>query len=81
MTVRVDGEERSGRMLEVLATIGRYAGGGMRVTPDASPDDGLLDALLIGDVNKADFVRTLPKMYRGTHVRHPKVEVLRGATV
>jgi diacylglycerol kinase (ATP) len=81
MTVRVDGEQRSGRMLEVLATIGRYAGGGMRVAPDASPDDGLLDALLIGDVNKADFVRTLPKMYRGTHIRHPKVEMLRGATV
>jgi YegS/Rv2252/BmrU family lipid kinase len=81
MTVRVDGEERSGRMLEVLATIGQYAAGGMKVAPDAAPDDGLLDALLIGDVNKADFVRTLPKMYRGTHVRHPKVEVLRGATV
>jgi diacylglycerol kinase (ATP) len=81
MTVRVDGEERSGRMLEVLATNGAYAAGGMRVTPDASPDDGLLDVLLIGDVNKADFVRTLPKMYRGTHIRHPKVEVLRGATV
>ena len=81
MTVRVDGEERSGRMLEVLATIGKYAAGGMRVAPDASPDDGLLDALLIGDVNKADFVRTLPKMYRGTHIRHPKGEVLRGATV
>ena len=81
MTVRVDAEERSGRMLEVLATIGRYAAGGMKVTPDAEPDDGLLDVLLIGDVNKADFVRTVPKMYRGTHVKHPKVETLRGHTV
>ncbi len=78
MTVRVDDEERSGPMLEVLATIGRYAAGGMKVTPDAEPDDGLLDALLIGDVNKADFVLTVPKMYRGTHVRHKKVETLRG---
>ena len=81
MTVRVDDEERSGPMLEVLATIGRYAAGGMKVTPDAEPDDGLLDALLIGDVNKADFVLTVPKMYRGTHVRHKKVETLRGKTV
>jgi YegS/Rv2252/BmrU family lipid kinase len=81
MTVRVDGEERSGRMLEVLATIGRYAAGGMKVAPDASPDDGLLDALLIGDVNKVDFVLTVPKMYRGTHLKHPKVELLRGKTV
>ncbi len=81
MTVRVDGEERSGRMLEVLATIGRYAAGGMKVTPDAEPDDGLLDVLLIGDVNKVDFVLTVPKMYRGTHVKHKKVETLRGHTV
>jgi YegS/Rv2252/BmrU family lipid kinase len=81
MTVRVDGEVRSGRMLEVLATIGRYAAGGMKVTPEAEPDDGLLDVLIIGDVNKADFVRTVPKMYRGTHVKHKKVETMRGHTV
>ena len=42
VTVRVDGERREGPMLEVLATIGVYVAGGMRVTPDAAPDDGLL---------------------------------------
>ena len=44
-------------------------------------DDGLFDVLLIGDVTKADLVRTLPKIYRGTHLPHPKAELLRGATV
>ena len=53
----------------------------MWVTPDAEPDDGQLDVLLIGDVTKADFVRTFPKIYRGTHLSHPKIEVLRGRTV
>jgi YegS/Rv2252/BmrU family lipid kinase len=81
IAVTVDEERRSGPMFEVLATIGEYAAGGMWVTPGAKPDDGLLDVLLIGDVTKADFVTTFPKIYRGRHLSHPKIEVLRGATV
>jgi diacylglycerol kinase (ATP) len=81
VTVRAGEEERSGPMFEVLATIGEYAAGGMWVTPGAAPDDGLFDVLLIGDVTKADFARTFPKIYRGRHVAHPKIDVLRGARV
>jgi diacylglycerol kinase (ATP) len=81
MTADVDGTERSGQMFEVLAMNGDYAAGGMWVTPDAEPDDGLLDVLLIGDVTKADFVRTFPKIYRGKHLSHPKIELLQGAVV
>jgi diacylglycerol kinase family enzyme len=60
---------------------GRFLAGGMKICPEASPDDGLFDVLVIGDVTKADLVRTLPKIYRGTHLPHPKAELLRGATV
>ena len=81
VTLEVDGERRAGSMFEVLATIGDYAAGGMWVTPEALPDDGLFDVLLIGDVTKADFVRTFPKIYRGRHLSHPKIELLRGKTV
>jgi YegS/Rv2252/BmrU family lipid kinase len=81
MTATVDGTRRSGQMFEVLAMNGDYAAGGMWVTPEAVPDDGRLDVLLIGDVTKADFVRTFPKIYRGRHLSHPKIEVLHGAAV
>jgi diacylglycerol kinase (ATP) len=77
----VDGTTRAGPMFEVLAMNGDYAAGGMWVTPDAEPDDALFDVLLIGDVTKTDFVRTFPKIYRGKHLSHPKIEVLRGRTV
>jgi diacylglycerol kinase (ATP) len=60
---------------------GDYAAGGMWVTPDAKPDDAIFDVLLIGDVTKADFVRTFPKIYRGKHLSHPKIELLRGSSV
>ena len=37
--------------------------------------------LTIGDITKRDLVLTMPKIYRGTHLPHPKAELLRGATV
>jgi YegS/Rv2252/BmrU family lipid kinase len=81
MTVEADGESREGRMFEVIVANGAYAAGGMRIAPDASPDDGLFDVVLIGDVTKLDFLTTFPKIYRGTHVGHPRIEVLRARSV
>ncbi len=79
--VRVDAEEHSGRMHDVIVANGRYLGGGMKMVPEAEPDDGLLDVLLIGDLTKRDLLLTMPKTYRGTHLPHPKATLLRGATV
>ena len=79
--VTVDHETREGRMRDVVVANCRYFGAGMKICPEAEPDDGLLDALLIGDVTKTDLVLTLPKIYRGTHLPHPKAELLRGGVV
>jgi diacylglycerol kinase family enzyme len=79
--VSVDGERRAGRMHDVIVANGRYLGGGMKMLPDAEPDDGLFDVLLIGDLTKRDLLLTLPKTYRGRHLPHPKATLLRGATV
>ena len=79
--VTVDDESRAGRMHDVVVANGRYFGGGMMMCPDAEPDDGLLDVLLIGDLTKRDLMLTLPKTYRGRHLPHPKAELLRGTAV
>lgn len=79
--VSVGDEIRGGRMLDVIVANGAYLGGGMHMCPDARPDDGLFDVLLIGDITKRDLVLTMPKIYRGTHLPHPKAELLRGAIV
>jgi diacylglycerol kinase (ATP) len=79
--IAVDDEQRTGRMFDVVVANGRFFGGGMQICPEAKPDDGLLDVLTIGDVTKRDLVQTMPKIYRGTHLPHPKAELLRGATV
>jgi len=79
--VTVDAETRAGPMFDVIVANGRYLAGGMKIAPEAEPDDGLFDVLLIGDVSKLDLALTMPKIYRGTHLPHPKAELLRGASV
>ncbi len=77
----VDDEIRDGRMFDVVVANGKFFGGGMKMCPDAEPDDGLFDVVTIGDVTKRDLVVTMPKIYRGTHLPHPKAEALRGRVV
>ena len=81
MRVRVDEEERSGKMTDVVVANGQYHGGGMWLAPHARMDDGEFDVLTIGDITKADFVRNVGRIYRGTHLTHPKIELLRASTV
>jgi diacylglycerol kinase (ATP) len=81
VTVTFDGDERRGPMHDVIVANGCWHAGGMKLAPDARADDGLFDVVLIGDVSKLDFVTTSPKLYTGGHVGHPRVEVVRAATV
>jgi len=75
------GERREGRMHDVIVANGQYHGGAMWLAPEAQPDDGLFDVILIGDITKRDFMTTAPKIYRGTYLAHPKVELLRSSAV
>ena len=56
-------------------------GGGMRVCPDAIPDDGLLDVTWLHGVSKATFLRVFPQVFSGSHVRSPYVSTARAASI
>jgi diacylglycerol kinase (ATP) len=81
VTVILDDGERRGRMHDVIVANGKWHGGGMKLAPDARPDDGLFDVVMIGDVSKRDFVTTSPRLYSGGHVTHPRIEVVRSGIV
>jgi diacylglycerol kinase (ATP) len=75
-----------GQVREVEATLvavgnGSSYGGGMRICPGADLTDGLFDITVVGDCGRATLLRVFPSVYRGTHVDHPKVTVLRAARV
>jgi len=77
----IDGmDEVLDAMLVVLGN-GRMYGGGMKVCPNASFTDGKLDVCIVEAMSTGAFLRAFPKVFRGTHVRHPKVRMLQGSRV
>lgn len=60
---------------------GRFCGGGMRQTPEALPDDGLLDVTVIKGMGKIEIIRNLKILYNGKILEHPKIEGFRGRKI
>lgn len=67
MEVRIDGETLFGRFLAVVASNGKYFGGGMRPAPRAVLDDGQLDVTLAGEVSRLGALVALAKIQFGRH--------------
>jgi diacylglycerol kinase family enzyme len=56
-------------------------GGGMYLAPDARLDDGILDVVMIGDIPKRKYLGSLPKVFNGTHLLEPGVELVQAREV
>ena len=54
----------------------QYFGDGMKIAPNAIPNDGLFDITLIKDVTKMDVVKELRHLYSG-NFQNPKIETSR----
>jgi diacylglycerol kinase family enzyme len=74
MVVSLEGSEISGVFNSVSVANGQYYGGGMHIAPQGALDDGLLNVIALGDLGKFELLWHLPRVYRGTHVDHPKVQ-------
>ena len=66
-------------VLLVAAAVTRSYGGGMRIAPHADPADGRFDVVIIGPVARRTVVAMLPRLFRGSHVRHPAVRIERSS--
>jgi len=56
---------------------GTHFGGGMCIAPEAKPNDGLMDVVIFGDMSKSELVKVWPMLYKGRHVSHDKVRMLK----
>lgn len=79
--IELDGTRHETRAMLVAVANGPSYGGGMRVVPSASYDDGLLDVLVLHEVSTPTLLRVFPKVFAGAHVGHPAVEILQGRRV
>jgi YegS/Rv2252/BmrU family lipid kinase len=80
--VRIDGGvSRAVTGFTVAVANSNFYGGGMMLAPGAKLNDGMLDVVIILKMRRARFLRLLPTVFRGAHVRLDSVEVMRGHTV
>ena len=49
----------------------KFTGGTMLIAPDANPSDGLIEFVRWGPIGRLGLLRMLPKLYDGTHIKHP----------
>lgn len=81
VSINLDGNEDDKKICTVMVNNGKYGGGSMCVAPNADPMDGYFDVVIIGDLSKPDLLWSLPRIYKGTHLTHPKVSVTRAKEV
>lgn len=77
----LDGQVLDTEALLVAVGNGPSLGGGMRLAPDASMDDGLLDVAVVQPMSRIAFLRLFPSVFEGTHVKDPRVEIRRAKRV
>ena len=79
--ITLDDRTISTEAMLIAVSNGRSYGGGMLVCPNASITDGNFDVMVLHPVSKIKFLKVFPKVFAGTHVTHPAVEILRSKTV
>lgn len=81
VTIEHDGEVCEELVMLCAIANARTYGGGMRIAPHAELDDGLFDVVLVGDVSRSEFLRAFPRVFKGTHLSHPKVQHFRCSSI
>ena len=81
--VQVQVGARSVELEAILVAVGNGPcyGGGLRICPDATLSDGMLDVTAIAAVSRRRLLRVFPSVRAGAHVHEPEVTVLRADTV
>lgn len=79
--ITLDDRSISTEAMLIAVANGRSYGGGMLVCPDADIEDSLFDVMVLHPVSKIEFLKVFPRVFKGTHVTHPAVEIVRSTSV
>ncbi|MDB5073839.1 MAG: diacylglycerol kinase catalytic region, partial [Chloroflexi bacterium] len=79
--ITYDGIEQRYNGLLLTFANGQYYGRGMKIAPDANPCDGLLDVCAVLELDRIGLLRAFPRVYTGSHIRHPSFRLWRAHTV
>lgn len=76
-----DGEPVEARVALVAVANEKFFGSGMMIAPDAVPDDGLFDIVILRAASKFKLIFDIRLLYGGRHRNHPAITIMRGRKV
>lgn len=79
--LRLDGENHDDKYSLVMVCNSIHTGKGMKMAPDAKPDDGLLDVVVAKPMSRLALLGMLTKVQSGKHIEHPAVEVFKAKKI
>jgi len=79
--ITLDDQRISTEAMLIAVSNGCSYGGGMLVCPQADISDGLFDVMVLYPISKLEFIKVFPKVFKGTHISHPAVEIVRSKKV
>ncbi|MFD5951453.1 diacylglycerol/lipid kinase family protein [Streptomyces collinus] len=79
--ITVDGQDHAYSGYTVVAANSSYYGSARRIAPEARPDDGLLDVVMIRDAPRRLFFTLMKELDTGAHIHRPQVQVVRGREI
>jgi diacylglycerol kinase (ATP) len=77
----LDGRPLKTEAMLVAIGLGRYFGGGIMITPGASPQAGHFHVVLGQKLSRLDVLTLLPRLYAGQHLDHPRISADYAGTI
>ncbi len=81
MRLDIDGEAMVIADSALVISNSRFTGGGMKIAPMADSGDGRVDLVIFQEVNRRDILSIFSRVFKGTHIAHPKVKTFRAAGI
>jgi YegS/Rv2252/BmrU family lipid kinase len=78
MTISMNGQRQTFEIKNSALVISnsKFTGGEMKIAPTAETGDGKVDMVVFQEVNRREIIDIFSKVFKGTHISHPKVKVL-----
>ncbi|MFP3975637.1 MAG: diacylglycerol/lipid kinase family protein [Dehalococcoidia bacterium] len=73
--LKIDDAEEDIRICSLVIANGKFLNKWMPVAPEGNFNDGLLEVIVVGDIDKFELVQTLPRLYGGRDIEHPKIKM------
>lgn len=74
LEITSDAQNFSGEVMFAVVGNNNSYGDGVKITPRARLDDGLLDVCIVPAMSKWELLRWVPRAYQGKHLAHPRIK-------